>query len=137
MARYLGIDYGRKRMGFAVSDPAGKIASPLCIIEASGNAPTDAQRVDEIARREEIDEFVVGLPINMNDTEGPEAKACRAFADVLGRLTGKTVHLQDERLSSFAADEYLAQAEVPRKRRKQLQDSLAAQVILDAFLKSQ
>jgi len=137
MPRYLAIDYGTKRMGFAVSDPSGTIATPLCAIRASGEPAADAERAARIGAREQIDEFVVGLPLNMDDTEGPQAKLCRAFAEALARLTGRTVHLQDERLSSFAAEQVLRQAELSAKRRKELQDSLAAQVILDAFLKSQ
>ena len=82
----------------------------------------------------EVEAFVVGLPLNMDDTEGKQAKIARRFGDELARATGKPVRFWDERLSSVAARELLEGAKLTRKKRKARIDRVAAQVILQSFL---
>ena len=134
MPRFLGIDHGSKRIGLAVSDPGATIASPLSTVAASGNLPDDIAAVLSRAKEYEIDAFVVGLPLNMDDTEGGQAKTVRRFGAELGRISGKPVHYWDERLSSRAAEELLRPAELTRKKRKARLDRVAAQVMLQGFL---
>ncbi|MHC4695115.1 MAG: Holliday junction resolvase RuvX [Planctomycetota bacterium] len=134
MTRYLGIDYGTKRIGLAVSDAETDIASPLTAIDARGSVAAQAKAVAEIATDYVADAFVVGLPLNMDDTEGRQAELTRAFGDELAYLTDLPVHYHDERLSSLWADELLAPAELTRKKKKRHLDPVAAQVMLQDFL---
>ncbi len=135
MGRILGIDYGRRRIGLAISDVGEALASPLTTLEANGNAEDDARKVVEVADAEDATAFVVGLPLNMDGTEGPQAKLTRAFGARLERgAPGRPVTFWDERLSSFAADQLLAQADLTRAKRKKRRDPIAAQVVLQAYL---
>ena len=134
MPRFLGIDHGSKRIGLAVSDPGATLASPLTTITASGNLSDEIAAVLSYAKGYDIDAFVVGLPLNMDDTEGDQAKTVRRFGTELARITGKPVHYWDERLSSHAAEELLRPAELTRKKRKARLDRVAALVILQGFL---
>jgi len=136
MIRYLGIDYGTKRIGLAVGDSMGKLASPLGAVAAKGTVVDHARAVIEYASDYDVDAFVVGLPLNMDDTEGKQSKLTRAFGDELSRSTGLAVHYQDERLSSVSARELLLPAELTRKKRKARLDAVAAQVMLQNFLDS-
>lgn len=136
MPRFLSIDHGSKRIGLAVSDPGATLALPLTTIEASGDLSDQVAAVLSWAEEYEIDAFVVGLPLNMDDTEGNQAKAVRRFGAELQRISGKPVHYWDERLSSHAAEEMLRPAELTRKKRKARLDRVAALVILQEFLDS-
>lgn len=136
MTRFLGIDYGSKRIGLAVGDDEGKIASPLHTVNVH---PIDAENVKAVVAigvEYGVDAFVMGLPLNMDDTEGKQAKVTRAFGDKLAEQSGLAVHYFDERLSSVAADELLFPAELTHKKKKAVQDAVAAQVILQGFLDS-
>lgn len=137
MPRFLGIDHGSKRIGLAVSDPGATLASPLTTINASGNLSDEIAAVLSYVKDYDIDAFVVGLPLNMDDTEGNQAKAVRRFGTELGRVSGKPVHYWDERLSSHAAEDLLRPAELTRKKCKARLDRVAALVILQGFLDSQ
>lgn len=136
MPRILGIDYGTKRIGVAIGDAETRIATPLKTLPGRGDTANDAAAVAELAAQEEAAAIVVGLPISMNDTESAQTKLTRKFAADLVRLAAKPVHLQDERLSSFAADESMQQAGLdPRKRKNRgVSDRVAAQKILQAYL---
>jgi len=134
MPRYLGIDHGLKRIGLAVSDAGGTLASPLATIDVSGMVTDQIAIVIERSRECDVDAFVVGLPLNMDGSEGRQAKFARQFGDEIGRITGKPVHYWDERLSTFAAQELLRPADLTRKKRKARMDRVAAQVILQSFL---
>ena len=137
MLRYLGIDYGRRRIGLAVGEAATKIVSPSKSVRASGDLQRDAEAVLQAAQAYHVDEFVIGLPLNMDGTEGEQARVSRRFAEVLGARGGRPVHLFDERLSSFAADELLNRRDLTRKKRRARRDALAAQCMLEAFLTAQ
>lgn len=134
MASYLGIDYGTKRIGLAVGDDVTQTASPVTTVMAQGHADRDAERIAAVADEYGAVAFVLGLPLNMDSTEGPQARLVRAFGTVLAARTGLDVHYVDERLSSFAADELLRPAELTRKKKKGVQDAVAAAVILQTFL---
>ncbi|HEV59319.1 MAG TPA: Holliday junction resolvase RuvX [Phycisphaerales bacterium] len=129
--RYLGIDYGDRRTGLAVCDAGGRIVSPLAVL------PSDGALVDRIAgiiAQEGIEALVLGLPLNMDDTEGPQARKVRRFAEALGAKVSIPICFQDERLSSFEAADRLADLSLTRKGRKKRLDAVAAAGILQAFL---
>ena len=132
--RICGIDYGTVRIGLAVGDLEGGIASPLATLNAPGNVDDQVRVIIEAAAAYDVGQWVVGLPLNMDDTEGPQAKTTRDFGRRLEAISGKTVHFFDERLSSVTADELLAPAELTRKKHKARRDRVAAQVILQSFL---
>lgn len=132
--RYLAIDYGTRRIGLAVSDPLGDIASPLRGLSVVGVFDEQVHEVIKAADDFEVDEWVVGLPLNMDGSTGPQAKLAKEFARCLARTTGAPVHLWDERLSSYTADVHMARSGLTHKMKKRRRDALAAQVILQGFL---
>ena len=136
MFRYLGIDYGAKRIGLAVGDSQSRIASPIATVEGVAGHGERVQALLKYAQQYGADAFVLGLPLNMDGTEGPQAKEVRRFGDELGARSGKPVHYFDERLSSIAADELLEPAELSRKKKKARHDRVAALVILQGFLEN-
>lgn len=132
MATLLGIDYGTKRIGLAMGDEETRLPTPIkTIVESDVRRQIEA--VARVADEYDATGFVLGLPLNMDDTEGPQAKTVRAFGDQLAAYTRKPVHYVDERLSSFAADDLLRGAELTRKKKKGVQDAIAATVILQNF----
>lgn len=137
MTRYLGIDYGSKRIGLSIGDDQLNIASPLQTLIVKNHVKGQVLSVMKIADEYEVDAFVVGLAKNMDNTEGKQAKLCRVFGDALLKASGKEVQYFDERLSTHAADELLRPAELTRKKKKNIRDSVAAQVILQCFLDTQ
>ncbi len=137
MGCIIGIDYGTKRIGLAAGDTDRRVASPLTTVIAQGDVAAHAQAVLQYADAYDVEAFVVGLPLNMDDTEGPQAKTTRRFGDQLALIASKPVHYWDERLSTFAADELLDTVDLTRAKRKSIQDAVAAQVILQSFLDAQ
>ncbi len=134
--RYLAIDYGLKRLGLALCDPAETIVSPLCQWPVDVSRPDQIlAKLQEVIAEHEIDALVVGLPLNMDDSEGEQAKLSRQFAERLAHAVHIPVHLQDERLSSMAADEMLAESGLSKSKRKTKRDMLAACDILQEFLR--
>jgi len=129
--KWLCVDLGAVRIGLAAGDSLTGIASPLAVIAAT---PWTAA-METIARTADAEGavgIVVGWPLNMDDSEGPQGKRCRQQAVDLARHTGLDVRMWDERLSSFAADNALA-GQLTRKKKKQWQDALAAATILQDF----
>ena len=129
--RYLAIDYGTKRTGLAICDAAETIASPLTVLHGQKEL---LYKITEIVKTENVDAIVLGLPLNMSGTESSQTKLTRKFAEQLKDRLSIPVHLQDERLSSFGAEEKLAPAEFTRGKRKKRIDAVAAAEILGAFL---
>lgn len=134
--RYLAIDLGGKRTGLAVGDDQTRFVSPVDTIEAPQGPMLLA------ALRKAVDEhgpgaLVVGLPINMDGTEGPSARRVRAFAAEIASATALPIHFQDERLTSFAADQAMAQSGRTHGQKKALRDALAAAELLRDFLATQ
>ena len=132
--RYLAIDYGTKRTGLAVCDAGEMIASPLAVLHGPKNL---IRKIGQIVAAEDIGAVVLGLPLNMDGSEGPQAKRVLAFAEQLRRHLQIPVHLQDERLSSFGAEEKLREIGLGRARKQQRRDALAAAEILQTFLDRQ
>ena len=132
MGRWLGIDHGSKRVGVAVGDASVEIATPLTVLDGA-NQPAVFLRIVELAEEHGASGAVVGWPLNMDDTEGPQGKIARQFAAELADETDLDVRLWDERLSSFQADQALA-GTFTRKQKKTRQDAIAAAVILQDFL---
>lgn len=131
--RILGIDYGTRRVGMALSDATAMLATPLCV--------ADVHSVDEalatvcrMAREKEVVRIVVGFPLNMDNTKGAMAKEVEVFVEKLAAKSGLPVELTDERLSTSLVERMLLQADVSRGRRKEVRDKLAAQVILQGYL---
>lgn len=134
--RTLGLDYGTKTVGVAISDEAQIIAQPLVAIErkhASKLRQTYA-KIEAIIDEQSVDRIVLGFPKNMNNTEGERAEATRAFMDDLERRTGLPVILMDERLTTVEADRILEETGVAKSGRKEHIDKMAAAIILQSFL---
>ncbi len=131
--RVLGVDLGGKRIGLAISDPLGYTAQVLDVIQ-NKSEPDVLRQIGEAVAEHQVVLVVVGLPIKMDGSQGPEAKAAIRFAERLRDSLGISVETWDERLSSVQADRFLAEAEVRGKERKRLQDQLAAQIILQSYL---
>lgn len=131
--RILGIDYGDKRLGLALSDPLGMMAMPLSVLERTSDESAIAA-IEKIIAEKDVEKIIVGLPLNMNGTRGPMAEKSTKFADALGKSTGVAVELCDERLSTMSAEKALLEGDVRREKRKGLRDKIAAQIILQSYL---
>lgn len=129
--RYLSIDYGQKRTGLAVCDESETFVSPLVVLQ---NSKSFVAEIVKVINSENIKAVVVGLPLNMDDSEGGQAKLTRVFADGLRKHIDIEIYFQDERLSSFAAEEKLIAMELTRKGKKKRLDAIAAANILESFL---
>ena len=132
MGRWLGIDHGTRRIGIAAGSTEDGIAGPLEVIAAAPAEPA-VRRIQQLALDYRVDGVVVGWPLNMDDTEGPQARLVRRMAAALAEATCLDVRLWDERLTSFEADEALAGL-FTRKGRKARQDAVAAAAMLRHFL---
>ena len=131
--RYLAIDLGDKRTGLAVGDDVTRIAGPVEVIETSSERERLALLVQAVEQHGP-DALVVGLPLNMDGTEGAAAAKCRAVGDRLAEQCGLTVHLVDERLSSDHAEGKLDRTGLTHGQKKSRRDALAAATILQDFL---
>jgi len=129
--RYLAVDYGAKRTGLAICDPAETLASPLAVIEGQKDLP---KKIAEVVEAENVEAIVLGLPLNMDDSTGPQARLVFQFAEQLEKVLNIPIHFQDERLSTFSAGEKLASADFTMKKKKKRLDAIAAAEILEAFL---
>jgi len=129
----LGLDPGTKTIGVAVSDGLRVAATALTTIRRRKFAQ-DVEKLAEIASERDITGVVIGLPLNMDGSEGPRAQSARAFAGNVANALGLPVALWDERLTTAAARRTLLEADVSRKRRARVIDSLAAQYILQGAL---
>jgi putative Holliday junction resolvase len=129
----IGLDLGSKTIGVATSDPDRRIAAPVETI-ARKRFALDAGRILELAAERRATGFVLGLPINMNGSEGPRAQSTRAFARNLARLTELPIALWDERLSTAAVERALIVADASRAARKSVIDQHAAAYILQGAL---
>jgi putative Holliday junction resolvase len=129
----LGLDLGTKTIGIAVSDPDRKLAAPVVTIARSRFA-RDAERLLKLAEERRAVGFVLGLPLNMDGSEGPRAQATRAFARNLAKLTALPIALWDERLSTAAVERVLIEADASRRKRKAVIDQHAAAYILQGAL---
>ncbi len=131
--RLLGLDLGTKTIGVSLSDVTRTIASPFETI-ARSKFKADAARLMEIAAEHDVGGFVLGLPRNLDGSEGPRAQATRAFARNLNRVLPLPILLWDERWSTMAAERMLIAADSSRKRRGEVIDKVAATIILQSAL---
>ncbi len=134
--KILGLDIGSKRIGVAVSDELGIISRSLLTIDRKSEEEVNRQ-LGDIISKDAIKEIVVGLPINMNGSHGPQARSAAAFADKLKSDFNIPVKLWDERMSTMQVERVLIDAGVRRAKRKKKIDALAAQVILQSYLNAQ
>jgi putative Holliday junction resolvase len=134
-APVIGLDLGSKTIGVAISDLTRRIASPLETI-ARKKFTQDAKRLLVIASERHAGLFVLGLPFNMDGSEGPRAQSTRAFARNLGKLTPLPIVFWDERLTTAAVERMLIDADTSRARRAEIVDKLAAAYILQSALDS-
>lgn len=134
--RIMGLDYGSKTVGVAVTDDLLITAQPLETIERAqeNKLRRTLARIEEIIKEYDVCEVVVGLPLNMDDTAGERAEKSREFAEKIQRRTGLPVHMQDERLSTFAAEETLDEMGVRTRDQKQYIDKIAAAFILEDYI---
>jgi len=130
-----GIDFGRVRIGIAMSDPERRLASPYEIYTRRG-AEADARRFRALVAAERVALFVVGLPVHLDDRESELSREAREFGQWLAQSTGVPVEFFDERFSTREAHELLKGAGMKHARRKRKLDMLAAQVVLSAYLES-
>ena len=131
--KILGVDYGDVRTGIAVSDVTGMLASGIMTVKESGMRKT-AVRVAREAKERGAVAIVVGLPRNMDGSEGPRAEVVRTFATLLAEETPLPIHFCDERMSTMQAYRFLSATETYGKKRKDVVDTLSAEIILQSWL---
>ena len=134
--RVMGLDVGSKTVGVAISDPLGFTAQGVEIIKIDEEDEEFCiHPLGELVKEYKVDKFVVGLPKNMNNTEGPRVEASKAYGNKIKEIFGIPVDYQDERLTTVQAERMLVeQADVSRGKRKKVIDKLAAQLILQNYL---
>jgi putative Holliday junction resolvase len=133
--RLMGLDYGDKTIGVAVSDELGWTAQGVEVIRRR-TEQADMERLMQIKEQYGVTEAVVGLPKNMNNTIGPRGEICMVFAQSLEQMLHIPVHLWDERLTTVSAQRTLIEADVSRKKRKTVIDKMAAMLILQNYMDS-
>lgn len=136
--RLLGLDYGAKTVGVSVTDALGITVQPVETITRDSDAkirPT-LRRIEELIKEYNIEELVLGLPLNMDGSEGERAVKAREFAEILERRTGLLVHLVDERLTTVEADAVLDECGVKKREHKKYVDAVAAVFILEDYVRN-
>ncbi|MCS7306803.1 MAG: Holliday junction resolvase RuvX [Thermoguttaceae bacterium] len=133
--RVAGIDFGRVRIGVAITDPGRRIASPYQTYQRRTRSE-DAEWFRRLVQEQEIRLFVVGLPLHADGSESQLSRAAREFGQWLQEVTGVPVHFFDERFSTQWAEQTLRQAGLRGEKRRQKVDKLAAQILLTAYLES-
>jgi putative holliday junction resolvase len=136
IVRALGLDLGSRRIGVAVSDRSGTVASALCVVTRTGDRARDHRTLAELVREEEVEIVVVGLPLALSGREGTAARAARNEAGHLASVIDVPVVLHDERLTTVTATRALREAGVSSRRSRNIVDKVAAAVLLQAWLDS-
>jgi putative Holliday junction resolvase len=131
--RYLAVDYGEKRTGLAICDEGETIASPLKVVEGQGGL---MDKIIDAVESEMVGGIVVGLPLNMDGTQGDQARWVLSFGERLKEHLEIPIFFHDERLSSFGAEKKLSGVGMTRKQKKKRLDAVAAAAILQSFLDS-
>ena len=136
--RIMGLDYGDKTVGVAISDPLGITAQGKEIIrrERPDKLRRTCARIEELIQEYEVEKIVLGLPKNMDGSEGIRVEKTKAFKEMIERRTGLEVVLWDERLTTVAADRYMDEAGIKGDKRKAIVDEIAAVFILQGYLDS-
>jgi putative Holliday junction resolvase len=137
VARVLGVDLGSRRIGLAVSDPSGTIASPHDVLQRSKDRAVDHRAIVAAALEADATRIVIGLPLSLSGDDGPAARAVREEADQLREIAGDLpVELHDERLTTVTAERTLVEAEMRRDARRRVIDKVAAAVMLQSYLEA-
>ena len=131
--KYLGVDYGDVRTGLAECDTAGMIAGRIGTVKPGGMRRT-AELVAKEAKDRNCKKIIVGLPKNMDGTEGPRAEVIRAFVAILGEYTDIEIDLCDERMSTMVAYRFLGETDTFGKKRRQSVDAVSAEIILQSYI---
>ena len=131
--KYLAVDYGDKRTGLADCDPSGLIASGIGTISEGGMTKT-AERVVREANARGVKKIIIGLPKNMDGTEGEKAASIRIFADMVRSMCDIPVEMYDERMTTMVAHRFLTESGTFGKKRKGVVDTLSAEIILQNYL---
>lgn len=132
--RALGIDLGTRRIGVALSDSGGSLATPYEVVARSGDRARDHRRIAALAEEAGAECLVVGLPLSLDGSTGPGAQAALAEADELAEATGLPVEMWDERLTTVTADRDLIALDLKAPARRRIVDKVAAAVMLQAWL---
>lgn len=134
--RIMGLDFGSKTVGVAISDPLLMTAQGIEIVRRKdeNKLRQTLARIEELAVQYEVSEIVLGYPKNMNDTEGERVEKTKAFKESLERRSGLPVFLWDERLTTVAADKSMMEMGIRRENRKEYVDEIAAMLILQGYL---
>ena len=135
MKRIMGVDYGDARTGVAVSDLLCSIVGSTTVIHSRRMDKT-LEEIVKLVKNQDVGELVVGLPRNMDGSEGPRAELCREFAGILGDATGLPVVMWDERRTTVEAHNILSQHNYHGQKRKNTVDAVAASLILEGYLNS-
>ena len=137
--RLMGLDFGSKTVGVALSDPPGLIASPLEIIEREreDKLRKTFSRIEELIEEYKVTKIVLGLPLNMDSSEGERVRKSEEFKEALERRTGLEIVFWDERLSTVEAHDIMTEAGVKGIDRKKFVDKIAASIILQGYMDSQ
>jgi|SRR5215831_17246502 len=131
--RTMGLDLGTRNIGVAVSDELGITAQPVTTVRRRTLA-ADLAELKTLAQAHQVEKWVVGLPLHMNGSEGPKAVQARQFGAALENASGRPVEFFDERLSTRSAERVLLEADMSRRKRRQVIDRLAAVIILQGWL---
>ncbi len=133
--RILGLDFGLRRIGIAISDPTGSMAQPLTVIEKQ-NEGIDIQKIAHLIDEYDVGEVVVGLPVSLTGQIGPQARIVLEYVEKLRVRLEIPVKTWDERLTTSAAERTLTESGVKRARRKEVVDKIAAAIILQNYIDS-
>lgn len=133
MKRIMAVDYGDARTGIAISDLLGSIVGSTTVIHSRNSEKTISQ-IEELTKKHDVGEIALGLPRNMDGSEGPRAALCREFAQRLEEATGLPVKLWDERRTTVEAHQILSDHNYHGKKRKETVDAVAASLILEGYL---
>lgn len=131
--KIISIDLGLSRTGIAISDTNEYLASPLCVINERDRKKL-SKKISEIIDQNNVSKIVLGLPVNMDGSEGNSAKSARAFAGILAQDTNIEIVFQDERGTTVSAHNYLNIANIKSRKRKEIVDAVAATIILQDYL---
>ena len=134
--RYLGLDFGNRRIGVAVTDELGLTAQPVLTLERRNRRREDLRSLARLCRRFGVAGIVVGNPLHISGDTSPQAAKTQAFAAELGTLTGLPIHLWDERLTTQEAHQILYEAGHPRQEHRRVVDQVAATLILQSFIEA-
>jgi putative Holliday junction resolvase len=132
--RAIGVDLGSKRIGIALSDLTGTIASALTTVHRSSSRRHDHAQIARLVQEHEADVVVVGLPLSLDGTDGPAARAARTEAKQLASVVGVPVEMYDERFTTVTAERGMLEAGLDARQRRKVVDKVAAAVMLQAWL---